>query len=140
MKRQDHLARRKRAVLDVEWPDGGRSAGASRLVGTLAHALWFPRILVTLRSFFFAGAAAFLAGALQLWPSASAAVFAGFASSLAALAFGFAFMPLRSALPALAVISATASSTVSACGSVPLGSVALTLPQLTWGRTCCRAR
>src|SRR5262245_51689465 len=53
-------------------------------------------------------------------------------SALALAAAGLAFADLAPPdLPALAAIRASASATVIACGSVPFGSVALTLPQLT---------
>ncbi|MNI27144.1 hypothetical protein D3C73_808690 [compost metagenome] len=81
-------------------------------------------------SVFFVFAAVFFAGAF-LAAAFFGAAFLVSPSALAAAFFGFALAFPEEALPPFSMISAMACSIVTDCGSMPLGSVALTLPQLT---------
>src|SRR5690606_22564460 len=66
---------------------------------------------------------------------AGAFLAAGFFAAVvlvAAAFFGAAFLAVPD-LPALAAISSRASSSVTDAGSLPLGRVAFTLPQFTYG-------
>ncbi len=79
---------------------------------------------------------ALVVAALRFGFSAAASPSAGSAAFFVRVAavfvvFGAAFAFFTGSLPALASTSVAASSAVSAAGSLPFGSVALTLPQLT---------
>src|SRR4051812_48322164 len=76
-----------------------------------------------------AGAVAFFAGFLTAFFVAFFAVFL----AVFFVAFFAAFLALVGAISARARNSATASGSVSSVGSVPRGTVALTVPSVTYG-------